>query len=399
MWLSFISNRLDDVLETVRKQHPVRKGKTFEIETSIVGEVRERLDACEFENLAKLAYSFGLRHILACIEIIAVDKEGDTAEKAAYIAQLRPRDQAISSGWFKLVKSYPNPLLENLLKELLTEKGFESLLKHPKISDRVLYWFVSENLARGVLNDYQRSHQKNNFDSYLAEHQLIHDDGLHQRAWWVLLVKGKAGELKKEKPGRILAEFNKAIKSVLLIKSGQHYLNTLKGRSEWAESILKFINNKWGEPKPTDDRKDKESRFWQGVSDVARQEFRQWLMIEEVESFFEGERADFWKIYVEASQVRDVKNILAGEGFMLDFGRFGAIEFKKVGNAAYIYPESEFKIFWNGAAFWTNTASHFKNTVKTVRLPSEPSWDGRIVHFKYWQDRAKTRINGLLRMK
>ena len=91
-------------------------------------------------------------------------------------------------------------------------------------------------------------------------------------------------------------------------------------------------------------------------------------MIEEVESFFEGERADFWRIYVEENKVRDVKNILAGEGFMLDFGRFGVIEFKNVGNAAHIYPESEFKKFWDGAAFWTNTASHFKNTAKTVRI-------------------------------
>ena len=184
----------------------------------------------------------------------------------------------------------------------------------------------------------------------------------------MLLLKGKAGDLKREKPARIMSEFNKAIKSALLIKFGQHYLNTLNGRQEWAEPILKFINNKWGEPKPTDDRKDNESRFWQGVSDIARQEFRRWLMIEEVESFFEGKRADFWRIYVEANQVRDVKNILAGEGFLLDFGRFGVIEFKNVGNAAHIYPESEFKKFWDGAAFWTNTASHFKNTAKTVRI-------------------------------
>ena len=137
-------------------------------------------------SLTDLAYSFDLRHILACIEIIAVDKEGDTAEKAAHIAQLRPRDQAILSGWFKLVKSYPNPLLENLLRELITEKRFEAIATHPKISDRVPYWFFAENLARGVLKDYQRGHQKSNFDSYLAEQQLIPEDGLHQRAWCVL---------------------------------------------------------------------------------------------------------------------------------------------------------------------------------------------------------------------
>ena len=185
----------------------------------------------------------------------------------------------------------------------------------------------------------------------------------------------------------------------MLIKFGQHYLNTLKGRPEWADPVLKFINNKWGEPKTVDDRKDSESRFWQGVSDFARQEFRRWLMIEEVEDFFEGERADFWRVYVEADKVSDVKNILAGDGFMLDFGRFGVIEFKNVGNAAHIYPQKEFKKFWDGAAFWTNSAYHFKNTAKTVRLPSEPDWDGRIVHFKYWKDRTKSRIDRLLRMK
>lgn len=399
MWLSFKSTRLDEVLETVRKQHPVRKGKTIQIESSLVDEVRERLGACKVENLADLAYAFDLRHMLACIEIIAVDKEGETAEKAAYVVQLRPRDQVIISGWFKLVKSYPNPLLENLLKVLLTEKGFEALSVHPKVSDRVPYWFVAKNLAQGVFNDYQKSHPTSNLNSYLAEQNLDPEDGLYRRAWWTLLAKGKADELKREKPARILAEFSKAIKSATLIRFGQHYLNTIKGRAEWAELILKFINNKWGGPKPTNDKKDSEGRFWQGVNDFARDEFRRWLMIQEVENFFEGERADFWRIYVDANKVRDVKNILAGEGFMLDFGRFGVVEFKNVGNAAYIYPGGEFKKFWDGVAFWTSMASHFKDTTKTVRQSSELGWDGRIVHFKYWQDRAKTRINKLLRMK
>ena len=58
MWLSFKSTRLDAVLETVRKQHPVRKGKTIQIETSLVDEVRERLEACKIENLDDLAYAF-----------------------------------------------------------------------------------------------------------------------------------------------------------------------------------------------------------------------------------------------------------------------------------------------------------------------------------------------------
>ena len=255
-------------LITVRKQHPIRKGKKVEIEASLIDEVRARLDACEIESLANLAYSFDLRHILACIEIIAVDKEGDTAEKAAHIAQLRPRDQAILSGWFKLVKFYPNLLLENLLRALLTEKGFEILAMNPKISDRVPYWFVSENLARGILKDYQESQQKSNFDSYLAEQQLIPEYGLHQSAWWMLLLKGKADDLKREKPSRIIFEFSKAIKSALAIKFGQHYLNTLNGRKEWAEPILKFINNKWGGPKPTERQEKKMKAVFGRVSAI-----------------------------------------------------------------------------------------------------------------------------------
>jgi hypothetical protein len=396
MWLSFSSDRLDEVLETVRMQHPVRKGKAIEIGASIVEEVRKRIDECEIDSLNDFAYSFNWKHILACIEIIAVDKEGNTAERAAYIAHLRPRDQAILAGWFKLVKFYPNPLLEKLLKELLTKKGFEALSAHPEISDRVPYWFVADNLALGILHDYQSGHSKNNFDNYLAEQEFSDGDGLYQRAWQVLLTKGKAGELKREKPGRILAEFNKAIKSTLLIKFGQHYLNTLKGRTEWAESVLKYINNKWGGPKSTDDRKESENRFWQGVNDFARQEFRRWLILEEVKTFFEGERANFWRVYVEADKVIDVKNILSGDGFMLDFGHFGVIEFKNVGNAAYIYPDNEFRRYWDGAMFYTNMTTYFKSTARTVRLKAEPGWDGRIIHFKGWQGTAKYRVNKLL---
>ena len=115
--------------------------------------------------------------------------------------------------------------------------------------------------------------------------------------------------------------------------------------------------------------------------------------------FFEGDRAEFWRSYVNSAKVQDVNKILAGEGFMLNFGHFGVIEFKNVGNAAYIYPSDVFNKFWKSANFGTNSPSHFKDGTKTVRSKKLPTWDGRIIHHTGWQDTAKERIDILMAEK
>lgn len=387
--------KLDKALTKVREAHPFRDEKSSPILRSLIDEVREKLEACQLENLYELAFAFNTKQILACIEILTHDKDDEIVRKAAEILKLRPREQVILKGWLKLVRYYPNDPLEQVLREIIGEKGFATLEKSEKVSSSVSSWFIARNLPEGILRDYQSSSSENNFDIYLKDNLLGDKDGLFKRSWWTLLTKGNAQSLKNQGAERILFEYIRAETAPYLQSFGQHYLNVLKARENWEERILAFLADKYGAPKAIDADSHMETPFWQKVHIEARREFNTWYLLRSIERFFEGVRADFWKHYVQTNKVLRAKEILDGDGFMLDFGVFGVIEFKHIGNAAYIYPKQDFESYWANAEY-QNKAYWFKDRNRTIRHRSMPGWDGRIIHTPNWEPGTSVKVDRLL---
>ncbi|MFC1515802.1 hypothetical protein ACFL7E_03485 [Thermodesulfobacteriota bacterium] len=395
MRIQITLSRLESALQQVRETHPFRGSAADEIAHSLIEEVREKLETCPSAHLQELAFKFNTRELLACLEILVHDQDEEVARKASSVLKLRPRDQIILRGWFKLVTYYPHDLLENTLKELITSRGFGPLERNAKISDRIAYWLVSDNLSEGVFRDYNSTGKDMVLDEYLSNNFLASEDGLYNDIWRRLLTKGSLVLIKKEEYSRILLEFKKISNASHLPSFGQHYLNTLKTKYMWDEPVLEFIESKFGSPSDKDRETAIETPFWRKVSDSARQEFRTWLMLRLIQDFFEGERADFWEKYVQGNLVKRVKEILQGDGFMIDFGHFGVIEFKHVGNAAYIYPEKVFDQYWMNSARWYSPGD-FKDKYKTVRHGAYPRWDGRVIHGQHWQSNTSEIIGRLL---
>jgi hypothetical protein len=397
--IEFHPHRLAEALERVQKEHTSRRGDTPKINKSVVDEVRETLSQVEFANIDKIIFHFDLKRLLACLEIVSVDRDGDIADKAAYAVKMRPKEAMITVAWFKLIKNYPHPLLEFLLNELIKEKGGNSIEKHPKISNHAIRWLMDSDLARGILKDYRTVPENPDFDEYLKKHFLIEQESLYGVAWQNLLMKGAAVDIIKQKSGRILEIIDTEIKSSTSIQMGQNYLNELKFVKNWDESIITYINKKWDRPIIESNSSISENRFWNDVSEQAREEFHSWLMLKAIDDFFEGERADFWRVYVKQAKMMDVQKILDGDGFLMAFRTFGVIEFKNVGNAAYIYPKIVFNSFISGSKRWATNPSYFKNKSTTARLKSEPWWDGRIIHRDGWQILTAEKIEKLIAQK
>ena len=397
MELNFFSTRLSETLDRVREQHPIRNGKDLTIGRSIVDEVRSLIEGWADNDISELAFRFDAKKLLACIEIVVLDKGKPIAKKAAQIARLRSRNSLILKGWYKLVRFYPNFLLEQLLKEMIEIKSFDAIAKVPSISSKVPMWFFSSDIATGILKDYQAGSDTYPFDVYLENNHIKKGDGLHKAAWQGLLTRGKPESLKRETSQRILSQWQETIEAEICIKMGQHYLNSFKHIEAWSEGILEHIYKTWRAPVGIDDNIATDNRFWQGVDPIARSEFRRWLILREVELFFEGERADFWRPYVESAKVKDVQQIISGNGFMLDFGEFGVVEFKNKGNAAYVYPKHIFVEFWGRGKFGANSPEHFKDISRTIKGTFQSPWDGRILHFEKWQAKTRARIKNLLR--
>jgi len=397
MPILFQSSRLENIIEKVRQQHPNRRGTTAKISSSLIDEVREILEQTTHDEIPGLVYTLNSNQLLACIEIVAIDRETDTAQKAAYAAELRPREKMIPRAWLHLVRQYPNDLLEKVLKELLSQKGSESLLNDPKISNRAVHWLINSKLSAGIIKDYFSLADTSDLDTFLSDNYLEKTDRLYFLTWQEFLLNAARQGLMKQSPERILDIFNETIESVTRMKMGQNYLNVLEDFPDWNEQILEYLNYKWGQPKPIADVKPVESRFWEGVNRIPKQNFNKWVMRQAIEDFFEGERADFWRYYLDQGNIIDVEKILGGDGFMLDFKSFGVIEFKNKGNAAYIYPTETFNYFRSRAKILNKYPGYFKEKTKTVSSIRFPEWDGRIHHGQRWRQRTKQRIDALIR--
>ena len=388
---------LEAILEEVREKHPT-KAEIQNIDTSpLLDEIRRKLKESSYDELEKLAFEFSSKKLMACLEVLFIDKEGEIPKKAAEVLKIRPRDHVILKGWLKIVKHYPHNLLEKTLRELMEENQFRAFKNADKISPLLPHWFITRTFPDGILHDYQISGNIKNFDSYLKNNYLDENDGLFKAAWQCLLMQGTSVTLKKEKADRILFELIKPVNAPFHIPICQRYLNILSNLY-WDERILNFIADKYNLPISINSGLDVDTLFWKKVNKRVKEEFNTWYLSKQIEEFFEGERADFWKKYVPRNAVKRLNMILNGEGFLIDFGVIGVVEFKNIGNAAYIYPRNTFAGYWRRSEY-SDRSDDFKNREKTIRDKSFPGWDGRIIHREGWQSDTATKINKLIGLK
>ena len=396
MKIDFTSNQLETILPKVRDQHPIRGKQEISIDSSILKMMRELLESCELDDIKQLAFQLNIQQLLACLEILCSDQDEEIAEKAFLVLQLRPKKQTLLRGWFKLVLIYPNNLLERLLKELFIKKGFEAIEDNDKISENVPIWFMKKNMVSGIQQDYLKKTEYDSLDDYLIGNKINIDQGLFVSSWRQILTQGSQDEILREDEIKIIREFEDAKNTGYVKQFGQHYLNTFKTPRHWSDIILAYIEQKWGVPIANSENVNLEKSFWKKVSNFAKNAFKQWYLLQHIESFFEGERAEFWKQYVKARQIFDVKEILNGEGFLLDFRKFGVVEFKKVGNASYIYPRGVFQKYWTSSSI--GNVRSYKEKSRTIRHVNHPYWDGRIIHGRAWKTDTKPIITSLLNL-
>jgi len=395
MEFHFKPTHLENILTRIREEHPNRVGQEVELGQSILNQVKDKLKLCPYDKLSELAYKFGTKEIKACLELLCTSSDDKITDKSSKVLLIRPRNQIIVRGWFKLIKKYPHDLLENTLKTLISIKNFKVLLNHKKVSPHIPEWFMSDKLVRGLIKTYQKKDQVKNFDTYLSENYIENDYGLRKTAWrWFLCICSQKS-LRKELPIKVYNEFTDSSNAGYLKRFCQHYLNTLPVMNLWDDRITTLIYNRFGAPFASKKLIKMETTFWSKVSEEATAQFNKWIMLRHIKSFFEGERADFWEIFVKSDHILQIKEILSGQGFLLEFGKFGIVEFKKVGNAAYVYPISIFKNYWNRNHLNEGRPEDYKDMNATITIPG---WNGRIIHRENWQGKTQTLINTLLRM-
>jgi len=386
--------KLEEKLQVIREKHPIRGNQGIKVDKSIIDQVRRILDNTEDKNIPPLAWNFSKTQILACLEIVAIDRDGETAEKAATILITRPQERAILRGFQKLVLLYSHQLLEKVIKIQLEAKGYDTLKKTKFEPLQIQKWFSAKSLGTGLFTEYRAIRRKEQLDDYLATLPITKKDGLYKWTWRHLLTDGGTQDIRRESNQRLYSEFTNKDNIKFLKGFCINYLNKLNKIEYWYEPILDLVEREYGLPRDSSDKTSYENPFWKVIKDSTKDELKKWLLKKRIEDFFgRDERSDFWKSYVEQGLIQNAKPILYKEGFMVDFGKFGVIEFKVIGNAAYVYPKDIFQRYWRDAARYYNPGD-FKDRSRTIQTFGS---EGRILHFDGWQSTARFRLQRLLR--
>jgi len=391
----FQPSKLEETLQIIREKHPKRGSQDIRVDKSLIDEVRTILENTENEKVPPLAWGFNKKQILACLEIVALGRKGETAEKAAVILMTRPKGMTILKGFRKLIRQYEHKLLEKVIKVQLESKGYDIFERTQFEPLRIKKWLLCETLGSGLFAEYKSTRKNELLDDYLSALPITEKDGLYKWSWRYLLLHGNPEDIRRESGQRIYSEFIDKDNIKFFKKFCVNYLNKLNKSEYWYEPILDLIAKEYGLPKGKMDQTGYENPFWSEINSSTKDELRKWLLMKRIEAFFgNDERSDFWKSYVEKGSISDAETILSNEGFMLNFGKFGVVEFKEIGNAAYIYPSDVFREYWRSSErrYHPSSFKDMSRTIKTV------NWDGRIVHPQGWQQRAHQLINRLLKI-
>ena len=155
-------------------------------------------------------------------------------------------------------------------------------------------------------------------------------------------------------------------------------------RSLWDENreALEAIRDVYGLPGARDSR----PAFWNRVDENRKEDFREYFITQALAHAFRGDSARhrFWMRL--RRQMLDVTAGLAGETewSLIDFPGFSVLEFFKIGNAAYIYPERE-RILTRIRRGKCTYPSEMK---KILHQPVDRRGDNRIIHSGRWQQKA-----------
>ncbi|WP_300668335.1 hypothetical protein [Desulfoluna sp.] len=314
------------------------------------------------------------------MSIAALKTNSDLMDKACSVITHRPLTEVLWYGVKKLIENYPNPSLEAVFHNLIRDGRFCLGSIPEDLPSRIDAWFEAPDLAQGALNEYAQR-DEGELVYFMNRVNIIIYPQMREALWDALLSKGNKKLLLRQKPKEILSKMEGAVQTDALGRWARNYLIALEDLPDWDETILLLIKNRFGIPKFG--KNAVEGPFWKKVPTNIKERFYHWCIGLQIEDFFDGNRAQFWKKFYKSHHIIDVKSILGNEGFMLRFAHFGVVEFKSTGNAAYVYPSTHFEELWAGSAF-KNWAGEFKD--KSMTLRNSGLKEGRILHGKGWQE-------------
>lgn len=381
MNLDYIYIYTPNKLIQTRKEFNERyKGKTGLIHQSEFSKQRfeeliEEIRGQETKNLAFFSRWLTERDIFLLANGFNAINDEIIKRKVLQVFNICGSEKVIKQLFSNFLRNWHDALLKNFLKELLNKQVYDF---PPAIWAEIL----KENNIEEYIG-YEISHKSQPITESLRELGLDGNLELVQECKYWTYLKANSSFFRVQESEQLREDFSH-LSLERLKKVVDNYLKVMD-QNNFHNNLMVFILKSLGIPNETNTN-------WNGISETAKEKFRNWFYRSELEKFFRldpatgKERFEFWKKYVN-----NIKNLKVEENeliLIMDFGRYIVVEFGKTGNAAYIYNKNVF--IRNFGAL--DKAINLKNSLlKDQNLV----WE-RVLHQGYWQYRAARLMDTVL---
>ena len=235
----------------------------------------------------------------------------------------------------------------------------------------LLKWLEEDYILEIIIEDYFKLNRK--LDSYLGFCGFKSNRGLYKDCWRYFLTVCRGKDYLNNEVDKIL-DIIKVYELDLLAKFLDNYLLKLE-IEEFQDEILNYIYLTYDTP-----LNNSHKYLWDKVSEDAKDRYNIWYANKKLIEFFQGdERYEFWFRYI-----KDLDAKLLGVNdrqLFLDFDKFVVIEFRYIGNAAYIYSKPYYLINYDGEVSNNRMEDdgYYKNQGSAL---------SRIIHRENWQYRT-----------
>ena len=212
------------------------------------------------------------------------------------------------------------------------------------------------------------------------------DTPLHTKIRDAVMTQGSSRQLLQEGADRLL-EWFPDLQQDDPIAFGRNYLESIDP-NRWEPPVLEKLEGEYGLP-----GQGVRPHFWSDVSETARKAFRRFFIERNIEKIFGRgtDREKYWKRW--AGELVEVSTGKAGRTRygVLNFGGFVAVEFFKVGNAAYFYTDRQWE------QIDASNPSHPSDLKEKHYGAPGPGKDNRLIHHGSWESTADRNVRSWIR--
>lgn len=294
-------------------------------------ELRERVAGAHQKRsaLESLSVALGPRQYRALVT--ALEQWTELRTSVAFLLIHRPRRGLVRPLWRSWQRFPTVPEIRSVLLFFVEQFGWEEAVEH-ELGSLVDGWVRAADPGVSI-QAWLEVHGKSFSDlGQVAGSLLLDETPLTRLVRDAVMTHGSAIQLHREGSTSLIL-WHEELSPTAKLAFGQNYLVKLR-TEEWDRPLLNLIEQGYGLPK-----RPKVARFWNPVPPHVQTTF-QLIFIRHrlVQELGSGtDRQKYWAKW--QYELCDVTRGFAGDTryAVLDFGRFGVIEFFKDGNAAYFY--------------------------------------------------------------